>query len=291
MISNVITRYHPMMGVDLHMAQPTFPMPPPPVPRTPHVVGAVVHFAAWWMAGAKDNGDVQTPYGTAMSKIYDIGMLIPHIGANHPLLMLLWTLASGSQGHFGVSSVIAGKGPIAAALWGCSGPQLDCNEPCPLPTSAVFAPNTVVAGMTVGDVVAGVISAAITSAFVYATGKAVGRGGKAFGIADDSLASSVGSLLVGVTAGSPLGYSASTSTPLPVAVLTSPLLSLYDAPFASILDRLPGEDPDSPGHGIQSLSDFLGHLPGDYLGADSYLEDTSLPPPFPLGPLVPVGGP
>lgn len=288
MISNVITRFHTMVGVDFHTAQPSFPAPtPPPVPKTPHVVGAMIHFAVWWMARGKDNTDVQTPFGNAMSKIYDIGMLIPHYGVNSPILMMLWTLASGSQGHFGVSSVVAKKGPIAAALFGCSSPQLDCNEPLPLPTSVVFAPNTVVAGMTVGDVVAGVFSMALTSAFVYATGRVVGRAGTRVGIPDKSLESTIASVFVGVVGGSPLGYSATASGTDPDA----PFHTSWTAPFGSIMDRLPFEDPNSPGHGIQWLADSLGYPIGEALGADSYLENASLPPPYPLGPHLPLGVP
>src|SRR5262245_1926935 len=124
MMCCVITRYHPMIGCDVHTAQPSFPVPPP-VPGTPHFVAAVARLGPWWMAKDQESEKVDTAAGVPLSKVFDIGMLIPHIGANSPLLMLLLTLKSSSQGHFGVASVRTDKGPVAVGLFLVANPQLD----------------------------------------------------------------------------------------------------------------------------------------------------------------------
>ncbi|NVB37691.1 hypothetical protein G6O69_07590 [Pseudenhygromyxa sp. WMMC2535] len=175
MICCAIANYHPMIGVDLHNGYPLL-VPVPLVPLAPHLVFAMVRFGPWWMASSQENLDIKMPPGNAMAKVFDIGMFVPHItfpAMNHVVHMLINTLGSSSQGHFGVSSVQTPKGPLAVALALIVNPQLECGDPCPLPTGFVIAPNTVIAGMTLGDFLAGVFSMAITSAVQFACSKVV----------------------------------------------------------------------------------------------------------------------
>jgi hypothetical protein len=175
MMCAVITRFHWMLGCDFHTAQPTFPVPPP-LPFTRHVVFAIARVGPWWMAHPQESPTIDTGIGHPLAKTFDIGMLIPHIGPNHPLLLALLTLMSSSQGHFGLSRVTiktnSGDGPVAVALGLVINPQLNCNDALPapkvvpfslpLPTGILFTPNNVVGGLTLGDFIAGILSMALT---------------------------------------------------------------------------------------------------------------------------------
>lgn len=185
MMCCVITRFHQMMGVDFHASALGFPIPiPPPVPQMVHMVSATVRFGIWFQAKDKESEKVDTYAGAPMSKIFDIGMFIPHLGINHPIVLGFLSACSSSQGHFGVASVITDKGPIAVALDVCVNPQLNCNDfllmpipfplPVPLPTGLLHAPNTVVAGLTLGDVFAGYLSMVMTSAATMVIGGLIG---------------------------------------------------------------------------------------------------------------------
>lgn len=183
MMCCVITRFHRMVGCDLHTADPTFPVPPY-LPGTPHIVYAVTRLALWSDAEEKESKRVDTAAGPPMSKVFDIGVRIPHLGVNHPIPLLFLFLTSSSQGHFGVHSVQTDRGPIAVALELFVNPQLQCNDflptpklfplPFPLPTGVVIAPNTVVAGLTLGDFLAGLLSMALTSVATLAMGFVTG---------------------------------------------------------------------------------------------------------------------
>ena len=110
-------------------------------------------------------------------------------------------------------------------------PQLDCNEPCPRPTSVCIASfNSVTAGFSVADCVAGFAAMAGDIAATWMSSKIVGGffsgiasvlGKSALGIqvmlavgvteaafpAAAQYISSVAGLLAGWAVGSPLGYS------------------------------------------------------------------------------------
>ncbi len=183
MMCCVITRFHEMIGCDLHTADPTFPVPPY-LPFTPHLVRAVARFGVWADAKDKESERVDTAAGPPLSKVFDIGKLIPHIGVNHIIPMGFLTLLSSSEGHFGVQSVQTEKGPIAVALALVANPQLNCNDflptpklfpfPLPLPSGWLVAPNTVVAGLTLGDYLAGLFSMVATSGATLVMGIVTG---------------------------------------------------------------------------------------------------------------------
>jgi hypothetical protein len=159
-------------------------------------------FGVWWMAEPNRSPTVDTAAGQPLSKVFDIGMFIPHIGPNHPLLLGILLLTSSSQGHFGVASVEiqtnAGTGPVAVALQLVTNPQLNCGDisffPVPMPTGVLLAPNTVVAGLTLGDLIAGFLSMLVTTIATAAIGFLLNKlggplvkwtGGKIFNLVDD----------------------------------------------------------------------------------------------------------
>jgi len=308
----VIANYHPMLGVDFQDGFPAL-IPIPLIPKAPHVVFAMVRFGPWWMAGAVENADIQMPPGNAMAKIFDIGMFIPHLtfpALNHFVYMLIYTLCSTSQGHFGVSSVLTPKGPIAVALMLFVNPQLHCDAPLPLPTGVVLAPNTVVAGLTIGDFLAGIFSMVLTSAVTWACGKVVSWGtniaSKALGGLGDLVLRGLvrfvppnimlPTLLVGAFLNQRFpGIAAmvlSTETP---SILAAVVNWAVGSPMGW---AFPGSAYERVNNGINSVfglpdgsnfiqvgSESAGNAIGDALGLDEYFNDTVLLPPFPLGPL------
>lgn len=155
----VICVLHSMDGLDFHDS-----LPGPLLFWGPHLVGVRFLFGA-----SKKNMTVLTPYGPILSRGFDIGWFIPHLPLplpNNIQLFWLWSIFSGSVGYFGVSSVEAPEGAIAAASDFYTNVQLDCGGPVgspPTPTGLVFAPNTVIAGMTLGDVIAGLLTMAVTA--------------------------------------------------------------------------------------------------------------------------------
>lgn len=313
MICCVIANRHAMVGLDLHEGFPAL-VPLPCIPFAPHVVFALmVRGGPWWMAGPSENHDISMPPGHAMAKIFDIGMFIPHItlpALNHFVYMLLYTLASASQGHFGVAHVLTPKGPIAVALMLFVNPQLNCDHPLPLPTGQVIAPNTVVACMTFGDFLAGVFSMVLTSAVTWAFSKVVGWAMKGLGALSNKLINGLiqvlppritmlpiftGVILAqkfpGITAalfsettpsalktimsfviGSPMGYS------FPGAAYTR---------TSEAANKATGQPPQS--NPIQTASERAGEAIGNMVGVDEYFDNAILLPPFPWTPSpVPV---
>jgi hypothetical protein len=291
MMCCVITRYHPMVGCDLHTSQVAFPVPiPPPIPYMPHFAAALVRIGPWWMAEPRESPTVETAAGAAMAKIFDIGMFIPQLGVNSPIILAFLWLLSCSQAHFGVASVQIktndGQGPVAVALALVANPQLNCNDalplpkiapeplPLPLPTGILLAPNTVVAGLTLGDLLAGILSMVLTSVITGAIGAAVGALGKPLNaLASRIIGRTVGPLgekilgtLLGWVVGSPAGYSFSLPN----------LGSLLNSPI------------------IQGLSESAGSLVDSVAnrwGLNDYFNDVALIPTFPLTgpvPAVPV---
>lgn len=294
MICCVIANYHPMLGVDFHDSFPTFIGPL--VPRGPHIVGAIVRFGPWWMAGSKETTKVVTPPGNVISKVFDIGMFIPHIPLVPDVYFWLYILVSSSQGHFGVASVQTDKGPIAAALMLFVNPQLQCEGPLtmpPAPTGVVLAPNTVVAGMTIGDVIAGFVTMVITSAVTFGLAHFLNFAVPALanGIMNSLIrvvsprimlpATLIGAVLVqrfpvatalgvnivntliGWSVGSPMGY------------------SFGFAPFGSLLtDGGPFGIPS-----IESVGNNVGSWVDNTFGSNDYFDNSVLLPPFPFSPL------
>jgi hypothetical protein len=223
-------------GCDMHKQIP----PPPPVgplPMAPHAVVYCVGFAL--KSTSKASSTVKAGWGHALGRQHDIGMGPYHFAAN-ALLPLIW-LGAGNKAEFGSGTVkvdVDGGGlRMAVALIPMVGLnlQLDCNEPCALPTSTCVASfNTVKAGFTGMDCLAGFASMITDIAVTWISGKIAGALTKGAGAAITGILARVGdgvtvmlaagvvasafptvtyylgattNLVVGWMVGSPLGYS------------------------------------------------------------------------------------
>lgn len=225
-----------IVGCDFHKQ---IPPPPPagPLPA-PHIVLYMTGLAM--PATAKISTSIRAGWGWSLGRQHDLGMGIYHFAAN-ALLPLVWA-GAGNKAEFGVASVKVGdisgssaRMAVAVVPWIGINFQLDCSEPLPLPLSRCIASfNTVVAGMTLADFVAGVISGIVDAIYVYVVGKIAGAivsgagaiiegilaevtGGISVMLQIGLVAAAfptaaayiggVAELLVGWTIGSPLGYS------------------------------------------------------------------------------------
>jgi hypothetical protein len=199
----------------------------------PHAVVSCMGFAM--PATAKQSSTVKVGGGYAIGRQHDLGAGMYHFAPN-TLLPLIWA-GAGNKAEFGSSTVsIDVKGQslrMAVALLPGVGlnPQLDCNEPCPMPTSVCIASfNTVTAGLSAADCVAGFAAMTADIAASWMSSKIVGGacskiaeilGKSALGIQTMLVVGVVGSefpksaevvsqvakLLGGWVLGSPLGYS------------------------------------------------------------------------------------
>jgi hypothetical protein len=170
---NVLNSFHMVSGVDVHKQIP----PPPPAPA-PHMVVYVMGLAM--PATSKEAPTVKAGGGSALGRQHDLGMG-PYHAAPNALLPLVW-LAAGNKAEFGsgtvsVKTLSSGAAKMAVAVIPFAGInlQLDCNEPCPMPTSYCDASsNTVLAGFTAGDCVGGFAAMASDIAITYIVSKVAG---------------------------------------------------------------------------------------------------------------------
>src|ERR1700722_13883562 len=185
----VLIEFHPMVGVDLH--KDLQPPPLPAIPFAPHATAALLN----WVVPASTANSVKALYGRVMQRGTDIQNLIPHIPLTPAALLAgVLTGLSGSKSYFGPASVQADKKPIAAAVAVVVNYNLNCGD-VPTPTGIVVAPNTVVTGMTVGDILGGVFAMLTDAAIQTAMNLLLGDLGPwQAGIA-------------GMLLGSPLGFS------------------------------------------------------------------------------------
>ncbi len=242
----VINFTHLVVGMDMHKNMPP-PAPAGPVPM-PHLVATCIGDAM--IATSKEAPTVKAGGASAVARQHDVGMgLFPARGpgyhtAGNLLLPIVW-LGAGNKCEFGSSTVKVPTGRIAVALVPVAGlnPQLDCFEPAPFIGSlCISSMNTVMAGFTWMDCLAGFVAMAVDSVAVWIVGKisgaivgvvAAGAGALITGILAEAapevllalglaLASPVGAAvaanaaegagqgaegLVGWVIGSPLGYS------------------------------------------------------------------------------------
>ncbi len=222
-------------GCDVHKQMPP-PPPAGPVPA-PHVVVYCMGFAM--PSTAKQSTTVKAGWGYALGRQHDLGMGIYHFAAN-VLLPVIWA-GAGNKAEFGASKVrvaVQEKSlPMAVALIPRIGLnlQLDCNEPCPMPTSTCVASfNTVEVGFSRADCLAGFAAMLADVAVTWASSKIVGGAFKLAGAGMTKVLGksvrgiqtmltaglvaaafpttaeyigSVSNLVVGWVVGSPLGYS------------------------------------------------------------------------------------
>jgi hypothetical protein len=163
MVFCALMTIHPMVGVDFHDGIP--PPGPVMVPKIPHFTVATLK---WLLPTSAPTPKVQGPFGfSLMQQGTDIGNFIPHVAANYLLPLVIAT--SGSKSHFGASTVQSEGKPTAAALLIAVNPNLNCSGPAmpPLPSGFVIAPNTVLVGMTLGDIIGGIFSMAVDCAIQF----------------------------------------------------------------------------------------------------------------------------
>ena len=215
---NVLRQYHIMVGCDFHN-EVMAAIPPAPAPMIPHVVGHVMQ--GWGItATALMTQETLKALGTKiMQRDTDIGNGIIHVPippwppcALLPLIIPF----SGSKSYFGPSSVLAEKKPIAAALIVVVNLNLNCADPCAMPLNVVIAWGNVVCGMTIGDILGGILAMGIDAAITFGFNKLGGwMGGKLLGkvtnVFFNKMAEGLISQVVQQLTGSPLGY---TNAPL-----------------------------------------------------------------------------
>ncbi len=195
----LLIELHVMVGQDFHKNQP--PPPAPPVPLAPHAVVAPLN----WVIPASTANTVKATFAQAriMQRGTDIQSMIPHIPLTPAALLTPAIIAtSGSKSYFGPAAVLANDAPVAAALSGVVDVSLNCGD-VPSPTGAVIAPNTVVAGMTFGDVLGGAFAMAFDTAAQAAMNRVVGD----LFQGPNALANAFGSGIAGALLGSPIGFS------------------------------------------------------------------------------------
>ena len=212
---HLLLKWHPMIGCDFHL-ELTFTWPPVPVPYTPHIVGQrLAGLGGPAGAGTITDDNVLANNWNIILRDSDIQYGIPHIPVPpFPpcVLALLWTALSGSKSYFGPSSVVAkNNDPIAAALLVYVNPQLNCDDPVPLPTGIAITWSNVVCGLTWGDIIGGFLSMGLDIAISFLLNKLGSRISaklipkSASQVVTKAIETTVSSVLQQLT-GSPIGY-------------------------------------------------------------------------------------
>jgi hypothetical protein len=218
---NALNSIQLVAGVDMHKNLP--PVPPAPAP---HVVAYLMGLADPDTSKQSDN--VKVGWGYALGRQHDLGRGLYHFAVN--ALLPVVDLGAGNKAEFGCATVTighCGSGKdslrIAAALIPFAGLnlQLDCDEPCPMPTSMCVASfNTVYVGMTAMDILAGFVAGAVDCFLTWLVSFVSGKiatavlapvlglfGPEALLLGWLLGADTIASLPIGWLIGSPLGYS------------------------------------------------------------------------------------
>lgn len=196
---NVLKPNHFMLGIDFHDA--LVPPDPQPILFMPHDAFAPLEGLVG-ASSVKKAAKTNAEHVPMLQRATDIGIMIPHIGLN--ALLPLVILGSGSKSYFGAGTVQLEGKATAVAVLNDANINLNCGGGTtpPTPTGYVFAPCTVRAGMTMGDLYAGiaqmVVEGLVTWGINFGLGKATTGLGPVLG--------GVASLLAGWVLGTPLGY-------------------------------------------------------------------------------------
>ncbi len=173
--NNLLNSIQLVCGCDMHKQIP----PPPPVGPVPapHVVVAVMMMAH--PSGTKASTTVKAGWGYALGRQHDLSMGPYHFAANL-MLPIVWA-GAGNKAEFGSASVsidVSGEAKrLAVAVIPGAGlnMQLDCNEPCALPTSICVASlNTVYAGFSLADFIGGFVAMVVDIAITWLVGEIAG---------------------------------------------------------------------------------------------------------------------
>ena len=154
----ILSQWHPMISFEPEWV--IIP-PAPPVPA-PFFAISVLNGIPF-IGSAKVANSVASSFGNTLQMGTDIGKILPHFGT--PNLNLALVIAfSKSKSVFGSSLVSAENSPVATACLVVANLNLNCGAPVSWPIAAVCAPNTAMAGMTLGDYFAGIVEIAVSCA-------------------------------------------------------------------------------------------------------------------------------
>lgn len=173
---NVLKYTDPMLSLDIHQciippSPAPFPLPYGHISFLGHgeLIAAKAKFSGSAETMAK--GPVKTLNLQPMLQGTCCGYFDVHIGNLANVLYPVMLAFSSSKSLFVSGSVQINGSPTAAAVLVFMNINLNCNFPVSLPNGVVYAFSTVQVGMSVGDVVAGVISGLVQMAIDYAVGK------------------------------------------------------------------------------------------------------------------------
>jgi len=167
---------HGFIGIGTHTAIPL----PPPASMLPHIsASSLLGFTIKAKFSKREFG----PGGfNLMGRGSDSGYIVPHISIPPTNFLLAVIIPLGSSKiMFGSSKVHIHVDGKAEHCGCCTFPivplslNMACNDPCSYPGDFVIAPNTVEVSMTLGDVLMGIVSAAIDVALSYVIGKGAGK--------------------------------------------------------------------------------------------------------------------
>ena len=138
----------------------------------PHAVFAPLSWAcatSWKRtASVTANGDLMIQGGFELYLVPHIPMTLAPPGAAEPLEYLGICSSASSKPLMKAHSVTAANSALAVCMSGFSGLNVDCNEPVSAPSAGVVCATSVQTTPTVGDVVAGVVEAALSTAMSFA---------------------------------------------------------------------------------------------------------------------------
>ncbi|WP_394833906.1 hypothetical protein LVJ94_46120 [Pendulispora rubella] len=234
MKSNVLRRWHFMIGCDWHIAYP--PPAATPVGRMPYfvvnIMTNVLHIEFTVLYAKTVEADTLQ---NNMCRTTDIGMLTPHIGPPSVLLPIELFL-SASKSHFGPMSVQCtdqhgGDQCLASALLCVVNPNLNCGTPIPTPLGFVIAFNTTQCELSLADILTGLFSMAMDFVLQWLMGKL--PVGKAFDWLGKKVAPRLGIKLLNRAAARAAGREA-----WKAAGKQGPLKPFADAAMKNAKDRL-----------------------------------------------------
>ncbi len=170
---------HVFVGFGMHKVLTVPPVPPPAL--LPHVSGTtIINLMAKAKVATRELGWGGIPL---VGRENDAQYGVPHltIPMAPPNSLLTLTILMGSSKVMFGSSKVKIMAPGETDCGCCIPPavplsiNLACNDPCNLPSDYVVAPNTVEVGMTLGDILAGVVSTVVDIGFSWAVGKIAGK--------------------------------------------------------------------------------------------------------------------